>query len=301
MVACVLIGVAAADAQPLQYGMNTRVLTPAMAAKMNELGARVVRLPFGWDLIEPSCKGCFDWRTTDAWRDEAKRAGLTIFASLTYAPRWANGNNPFTYPPLVYQDWYDFVYAAVSRYKDDIVYWGVWNEPNLDVWLHGASLEVYANLALTARAAIVAANAGARVVGPEVSHHAMADGWFAAAMRATGALFDIISVHWYPDAAKLDRWLDTVVGPIVGGKPVWLSETGMRPCQSMFGEVGQALFYRQVLEAVYARRHWVTSVMFYDLYDPPEETATCGSAVTRHDWSNRPAFLEMQSFIRAHR
>lgn len=280
--------------------MNTRVLTPPMAAKMTELGAGMVRLPFGWDVIEPSCKGCFDWRTTDAWRDEAKRSGLTIFASLTYAPRWANGNNPFNYPPLVYQDWYDFVLAAVSRYKDDIQYWGVWNEPNLDSWMHGASVAVYTNLALTARAAITAANPRAQVIGPEVSHHAMEDGWFAAAMRATGALFDVVTVHWYSEAPKLDLWLDTVVSPLVGGKPVWLSETGMRPCQSLFGEIGQALFYRQVLEAVYARRHWMTGVMFYDLYDPPDETTTCGSAITRRDWSNRPAFLQMQSFIRAH-
>ena len=41
-----------------------------MADKMSELGAGVVRVPFGWDLIGRR-KGCFDWRVTDAWRDEA--------------------------------------------------------------------------------------------------------------------------------------------------------------------------------------------------------------------------------------
>src|SRR5262245_13777699 len=117
-----------AAAQNLHYGMNTRVLTPRMADKMVELGAGVVRLPYGWDLIEPTCKGCFEWTVTDAWRDEAKRTGRAIFGSLTYAPRWANGGHPYNYPPLVYQDYYDFVYAVVSRYKDDIFLWGVWNE-----------------------------------------------------------------------------------------------------------------------------------------------------------------------------
>ena len=68
------------SAQDLHYGMNTRVLTPQMADKMTELGAGVVRLAFGWDLIEPACKGCFTWERTDAWRDEARRTDRTIFA-----------------------------------------------------------------------------------------------------------------------------------------------------------------------------------------------------------------------------
>ena len=121
--------------------MNTRVLTAPMADKMTELGGGVVRLAFGWDVIEPDCKGCFDWTTTDAWRDEAQRTHRTIFASLAYTPAWANGGHPYRYPPLNYQDWYDFVFATVSRYRDDILLWGVWNEPNLDEYLQGSRPE----------------------------------------------------------------------------------------------------------------------------------------------------------------
>src|SRR5262249_32625036 len=57
----------------LHYGMNTRIITPEVADKMAELGADIIRVPYGWDLIEGACKGCFDWTTTDAWRGEAKR------------------------------------------------------------------------------------------------------------------------------------------------------------------------------------------------------------------------------------
>ncbi len=287
-----------AAAQELHYGMNTRVLTPQMADKMVELGAPVVRLPYGWDIIEPSCKGCFDWTTTDAWRDEAKRTKRVIFGSLTYAPKWANGGHPYNYPPLVSQDYYDFVYAVVSRYKDDIFLWGLWNEPNLDVYLHGADLNVYHNLAIVGRAAIRAANPRAIVLGPEVSHHATTDGWFPAIMRAAASLFDIVTVHWYADGPKLETMMDQVVLPFSYGKDVWLAETGWRPCASLFGEIDQAWFYRQVLEAFKLRRHWWTGVLFYDLYDPPLP-GDCGSAITRPDWSNRPAFTVMQRFIKA--
>lgn len=279
--------------------MNTRVLTPQMADKMKELGAGVIRLAYGWDVIEPNCKGCFNWTTTDAWRDEAKRTGRTIFASLAYAPGWANGGHAFNYPPLVYQDWYDFVFAVVSRYKDDIHLWGVWNEPNLDGYLQGASVDVYRDLAITARAAIRAADSRALVLGPDISWHATQDGWFSRALRATVALFDIVTVHWYADGPKLDVMMDDLVRPLLSGREVWLSETGMKPCRSFFGEVGQALFYRQVLEAFDRRRHWWTGVLFYDLYDP-ETPGDCGSAITRPDWSHRPAFGVLQSFIRSH-
>jgi len=281
------------------FGVNARVFTPQMADKMVELGANVVRLLYGWDVIEPACKGCFDWTVTDAWRDQAKRTHRMIFGSLAYTPRWANGGRPFNYPPLVYQDYYDFVYAVVARYRDDIFLWGVWNEPNLDMYLQGADLEVYKALAMAGRAAIRAANPKALVLGPEISHHATLNGWFSAAMRETAALFDIVTLHWYGDGPKLDRMMDDIVLPSSYGRDVWLSETGLRPCGSVFGEIAQALFYQQVLDALERRRHWWTGVMFYDLYDPPLPN-DCGSAMTRPDWSNRPAFSLYQAFINAH-
>jgi hypothetical protein len=299
LLVCAALSVAASAApQNLHYGMNTRVLTPAMADKTAELGAGVVRLAYGWDVIEPACKGCFNWDATDAWRDEAKRTHRTIFASLAYAPAWANGGHPFSYPPLNYQDWYDFVFATVSRYRDDIFLWGVWNEPNLDQYLQGSDPRVYRSLVITARAAIRAANPLATVLGPDVSWHGVRDGWFAAAMNDFGDLFDLVTIHWYPDGPELALMMDRLVRPASLGKPVWMSEVGMKPCGSPFGEAAQALLYQRVLDAFQARRSWWTGVLFYDLYDPPEGRG-CGTAITRGDWSNRPAFSLYQAIIKA--
>lgn len=293
-----LCGVDRAEAQDDHFGMNTRVLTAPMADKMTELGAGVVRLAYGWDVIEPNCKGCFNWEATDAWRDEARRTHRTIFASLAYAPAWANGGHPYRYPPVNYQDWYDFVFATVSRYKNDIYLWGVWNEPNLDEYLQGADPRVYRSLVIMARAAIRAADPSAQILGPEVSFHGVKDGWFAAVMNDFGDLFDIVTVHWYADGPDLAFMMDQLVRPVSLGKNVWLTEVGMTPCASFFGEVGQALLYQRVLSAFQARRSWWTGVNFYDLYEPPTPQ-NCGTAITRADWSNRPAFLLYQAFIKA--
>jgi hypothetical protein len=51
-----------------------------------------------------------------------------------------------------------------------------------------------------------------------------------------------------------------------------------------------------VLSALEARRSWWTGVMFYDLYELPSGR-DCGTAITRPDWSNRPAFLVYQRAI----
>jgi len=295
LVAAVFVG-ADAHAQNFHYGMNAHDVAAPTANKMAELGAGVVRVVFGWDVIEPACKGCFNWSFTDAWQAEARRAKVTIFGTLSYAPRWANGRDHYSYPPANLQDWYDFVYAVADRYKNDIFLWGVWNEPNLDQYLKGGDLGTYEALTRTARAAIRAANPAALVLGPEVSPHAITNGWYAEAMKRFGDLFDIVTVHWYRDFPALDRFMDEGVRPYARFRDVWLSETGLKPCDSTFGESGQALFYQSVLRAFEQRRSWWTGVLFYNVYDPP--SSGCGSGIVRPDWTNRPAFLLYQAFIR---
>jgi hypothetical protein len=285
-------------AQNLHYGMNTHVLTAQMADKMVELGAGVARVDFNWDHIEGSCKGCFDWTATDAIRDQARRTHLMLFPTLAYTPRWANGGQPSNYPPLNYQDWYDFVFAIASRYKDDIFYWGIWNEPNLDEFLKDADLRAYRSLVINARAAILAANPRANMLGPEVNWAATANGWFEALMNDSGDLFDMVTVHWYKDGPNpIDVFMDQFVRPYSRNKPLWLTEIGMKPCYSLFGEAGQALFYQRVLTQFEQHRDWWTNITFYDLYDTPTPT-DCGAAIVRPDYSNTLAFQVLQAFIR---
>ena len=97
-------------------------------------------------MIEPACKGCFDWTTTDAWRDEAQADASHDLRVAGLRAGVGERRPPVRYPPLNYQDWYDFVFATVSRYRDDIHLWGVWNEPNLDQYLQGADPRVYRSL-----------------------------------------------------------------------------------------------------------------------------------------------------------
>jgi putative glycosyl hydrolase len=288
-----------ASAQSAHYGMNAHDVSGMTADKLTELGAGIVRVVYGWDRIEPDCKGCFTWERTDAWRDQARRTGRAIFGTLAYTPRWANGGALINTPPLRAEDWYDFVYATVDRYKDDVFLWGIWNEPNLDSYFRNGDRTAYEALVRTAASAIHAANPRAQVLGPEVSQHAIPTGWYAAVMDDVGSLFDIVTVHWYVDGPAIERFMDEGIRPWSMRKEVWLAEVGVKPCQTNFGEAGQALLYRRVLEAFQQRRNWWTGLMFYVLHDDPPEPSNCGSGITREDWSNRPAFLLYRAFMKA--
>lgn len=301
-IATLVIGLAvlrsdAAFGQNSSYGVAAIALDARAADKTVELGAGTLRLAFPWNVIEADCKGCFNWTFTDEWRDEARRTHRTIYGLLAYTPQWANGNQTYNYPPLNYGDWYDFVYAIAARYREDILHWGIWNEPNLNHYLHGTDLKVYQELVTTARAAILSANPDAYVLGPEVSWHAVRSGWFAAAMSSFGHLFDMVTVHWYPDGPQLEYMMDELVRPFSRGRDVWLSETGSKPCTTILGEGAQASFYRRVLAAFLRRRAWWTTVIFYNVHEEPKPR-DCGFGITRQDWSNRPAFSLYQAFIR---
>jgi hypothetical protein len=72
----------------------------------------------------------------------------------------------------------------------------------------------------------------------------------------------------------------------------------LTPCETLFGEIGQALLYQRVLSAFQARRDWWTGLMFFELH--ATTPGNCDSGITRPDWTNRPAFLLYQAFIAAH-
>ena len=75
--------------------------------------------------------------------------------------------------------------------------------------------------------AILAANPQARVLGPEVSWHAVRNGWYAGAMQSFGHLFDIVTVHWYSDGPQLEYMMDEQVRPFARGRDV-LAERNWR-------------------------------------------------------------------------
>jgi len=104
-----------------------------------EAGIGWAKILFSWEGIEPK-KGQFlddqyrksTWEKYDQIVDLCQKYGLRIIARLDRAPDWARQDKSLkTGPPADFNDYGDFVYAVVSRYKGRIQHYQIWNEPNI--------------------------------------------------------------------------------------------------------------------------------------------------------------------------
>jgi len=132
------------------YGVNTFLEQEAEVAKVErslelirDAGFCWIRQEFPWEDIEISAKGDYwdhKW-DIDAWAkydrivDLAERYDIEIIARLDRPPAWSrvvgSAEGWTMAPPDNYDDFGDFVYAVVSRYKGRIKYYQIWNEPNI--------------------------------------------------------------------------------------------------------------------------------------------------------------------------
>jgi hypothetical protein len=106
------------------YGVVAFIPSPTRWDAMRDARITWGRCGFSWRDIETS-KGVFNWATTDEAVAHANARGLEIYAGLGYTPAWASSNPAHRPqdPPTNPQDWYDFVFACVSRYKASIKHW----------------------------------------------------------------------------------------------------------------------------------------------------------------------------------
>src|SRR5215204_4714139 len=97
-------------------------------------GMKWTREELAWANIEPNTKGSFNWAPFDSRLASAFNNNIQVIGMLLTTPRWASTNPSagdwYWYEPANYNDYYDFVRAAVTRWKDHIHTWEIWNEPN---------------------------------------------------------------------------------------------------------------------------------------------------------------------------
>jgi len=109
-----------------------------------EAGFHWLRQEFPWEDIEIHGKDDFEdrrhephrsaWEKYDNIVDLAEQYGLEVVPRLSNPPAWtrADGDAQGTYaPPDDLDDWGDYVYAVVSRYRGRVRYYQLWNEPNI--------------------------------------------------------------------------------------------------------------------------------------------------------------------------
>ncbi len=99
-----------------------------------------VRTDFDWTTVEPA-PGQWDFSYIDETLAQAQAQGVNILPILCYDVPWSR-------PAYKHMDkWLEYVKRTVSRYKDSLGYWEVWNEQNLEgFWQDKPRPEDYAEL-----------------------------------------------------------------------------------------------------------------------------------------------------------
>lgn len=303
------IQVAAITISPLPYGINVHLAQDSTLAKVKAAGIAWIRIDVNWSVIEAS-KGKFTYTDVDRVVNYANAVGLSIYASIAYTPGWANGKKGITYPATNVQDWKNFVSRTIARYKNQIKYWGIWNEPNLRVFFAPGKDIFVQQILLPAAQTIRGADPAAFIVGPELSHKTEPGTewyfWMKYILDNAGGYFDIISHHIYEDLGVYymyelleqgDQLLPSVKKIVEesgqGSKPFWITETGWNT--SKYSETMQANRYLDMLHAR-ARKNYPQKVFFYEIIDDPK-ASTGPFGILRSNMEAKPAYNVHKDYI----
>ncbi|MDY0001880.1 MAG: sugar-binding protein [Polyangia bacterium] len=325
-------------------GMNVHDGRGAFIDAAVDLGVGWVRMDANWWVLETS-QGSYNWTSLDSAVNDAVAQGLEVYLTLAYTPSWLarhgdsdgwHGNDV----PDNAQDWYDFVFDAVTHYHAlGVTHFGIWNEPNLTGFFEGTVNE-YVNVILVPGAnAVRAACSTCFVLGPDLAHVGAVDEYLEDVMQlAPAGTFDIIAHHIYQgfeetgvqvwDGDRFFNALDQqrftftrrsirqILDAAGWAGEVWITETGYRadPPGDVAEEDLQAIYVTRVLEEQLSRA-WYTNTFFYEILDCKPDQPDCtidgfglmravsgspGSRVFPTDFRLKPAYDALKQFIADH-
>jgi polysaccharide biosynthesis protein PslG len=322
-------------------GVHTRLTDEGAPRKIQrnlqlvrEMGAPWIVEFFPWAYIEYG-KNSFDWWHTDQVIDHARAQGLTVIARLGLVPAWARPDpreqeTTFNYiDPDHYDDFGDFVYAFVDRYKDRVDHIIIWNEPNLsfewglrpvDARAYVALLKVAYRRAKEADPNIVVlAGALAPTLEPAGSPAGLNDLIYLQQMYDAGAkdYFDALAAHAYGIRAPIDEapnpsrvnfrrielLRDIMQRNGDGDKPVYITEAGWNDSPRW----NQAVTPTQRIENTLKALEWVkdkdwVEVLALWVFSYPQATRTFSDNWTfvTDDLRPKPIYDEVKKQLTIH-
>lgn len=277
-----LVGGAEVPYHKLGMNMHPRNRTTgdiaSQMADIKSLGIDMIRVTFWFDTqYMPTANSARDFSMFDEVVAAAKAQGIGIVAILAYVPDWLRGTGWKT--TFVNE----YVYPVVARYRNDIDYWEVWNEPDEDQKdipaVLDRSADDYFDLLKKVSPVIRRLDPSARILTAATAN-IVADGlskfdWTKRLLDLGASQYaDILNVHYY---SELDIELSTVGGQLVkeAGMPVWVTETGK--C----GQGGQLAYFER--EMAYIDKSLSPERIFWYIYVEGDEAgvstppdSTCG-------------------------
>ena len=283
---------------------------PRLFPLLRDAGVTMVRSFPEWANFQPE-RGKWDWAPADALVQDARKNRLQIAGVFMYLAPWASsaapdadhGDRTRTFPIKDGQSWRDFVEAVVSRYRNDVTYWEVYNEFNSPGFARKATVKDYVAMVRDAHEVAKKANPQCKIgIG-----YADVDISFLEQVIVQGAdgHFDFVNVHPY-----------SLMGAVMSGRePVflqmaanlrkmlaktnqrsdialWVSEIGVASTDEPEAERKQA---EAIVKAyVLCLAQDIDRVFWFEgrgpAYGPSGDFG-----IVRHDWTKRPSFAALRT------
>ncbi len=274
-------------------GTDDEAALDEQLSQVREMGGNWIVDLFPWAYVQPRGPRAYDWRGADLLMAHAKRQGLQVIARLDIVPAWARPKNATDrhIDPQYYDEFADYAAAFAERYRDDVRYLVIWNEPNLDFEWGSRTPDpgAYAALLKVVYPAVKRANpdvqiaAGALSPGPTVPGIRMDDLQYLRGMLDAGTPFDALAVHVYGGGAPADappvpetvnfRRIEVYRDELRKAgrpKPMIVTEGGWNDHPRWAGAVTPAQRLRWTIEAYELSRQWpdVIAVCFWQFRGP---------------------------------
>ncbi len=286
---------------------------------MRQAGVGWVRLDFLWSDIEPR-QGSFEFSKYDRIVRLLTDNGIYILGILHYSADWASGCGKWNCPPRDNKVFVEYASQVIGRYKDQVKYWELWNEPDSPTyWNEQDGLKSYCGLLKDVYAAAKRIDPGCKIL----------NGGLANGLSSVNHLydngakdyFDIMNVHFFqnplhPGALKAVTAFPDLVYKIMrrngdGNKKIWITEIGcpgIKPglatnkwwlgdnpdeeeqaswLSDVYGELLKNAHVEKVFWAFFrdTKKHWDDGVDYFGL--------------VRWDFSPKPAFYTYQKRYQA--
>ncbi len=297
----------------------------AVLDKLAAAGADTVRIDVSWAMLQPTGPDSYDpWGVgfVDKVVTMANDRGLTPLVTLWMTPAWANSgagdralpNNPADYARAA--SW------AAAKWAGKVGAWEVWNEPNSNDFMTGASATAYAKLLEAAYPAFKAGDPNATVVTGGTMY---VDTDWIAQMYAAGAggSFDAIAVHPYMGVADQapetaddgTQWTLAHVAALHnlmvthgdGAKSIWLTEMGWSTHATAAGAPNWLRGVSEQVQADYTVRSiafaasklpWVSHMFFYTERDQVDSHIQDNNyGLLRRDLSPKPVYSALAAAL----
>ncbi len=329
---------------PSMFGMNLYLTgfersdaqANALAGLAVRAGVRWSREELSWANIEDRGKGQYN-NTNIALYDRRIALntdnGIQVIGMLLTTPQWAgvqcNASAWWWCAPRNSQDYVDFVRWAVTRWRDRIHVWEIWNEPDVPITFDcGAGCNraaKYAEMLAGAYAAIKQVDPNARVLIGGLSVHDYNNNGMAflnqVVTASGGAInFDALSIHTYmpdrvPESTEPTHLIQNFQYRLYmandwiaahGGRPaeIWVTEDGRSTCGTCdpafrWSEDQQASMLVRMygIAASTPRVVHFNYFQFEDKFNNPNDLWG-GMAIVRDDLSVKPAYNAYSTAVR---